>query len=225
MRGCGQTIMTAHDGMSAWLGSSDRRRRESDLIRFDVALTVCTMRYVSDLHIGRVNPREFHYDLEISHTKFDLAEFLRQKLVASQDVDSALQSAEPPFPLYHRTKAALATYLAMARQDDSGALTVPAKTVKPGDSYAGVPRLAKLLALVGDIPGEGQHGGQSLPRRSRPRREAFSAAARPRPQRPDRRAYAKAIEYSAEPSRRSARRSPWSACAGCRTTLTGHRSW
>jgi len=130
----------------------------SDLIRFDVALTVCTMRYVSDLHIGRVNPREFHYDLEISHTKFDLAEFLRQKLVASQDVDSALQSAEPPFPLYHRTKVALATYLAMARQDDSGALTVPAKTVKPGDSYAGVPRLAKLLALVGDIPDEGQHG-------------------------------------------------------------------
>ncbi len=130
---------------------------ESALVRFDVGLTVCAMRYISDLHIGRVNPREFHYDLEIDHTKLDLSEFLRQKLVAAQDVDSALASAEPPFPLYRRTKTALKTYLALARQDDGALLPSSPKPVKPGDSYAGVPRLAKLLALVGDIPSEGQH--------------------------------------------------------------------
>jgi L,D-transpeptidase YcbB len=130
---------------------------ESSLVRFDVALTVCAMRYVSDLHVGRVNPRQFHYDLEISHTKFDLSEFLREKLVASQDIDSALASAEPPFPLYRRTKAALKTYLDLARRDDGALLPIPAKTIEPGDSYAGVPRLARLLALVGDMPSEGQH--------------------------------------------------------------------
>ena len=130
---------------------------ESVLIGFDVALTVCSMRFISDLHIGRVNPRLFHYDLEISHTKFDLPEFLKQKLVSSQDIDAALESAEPPFPLYRRTKAALKTYLDLARQDDGALLPVPASTIQPGDSYIGVPRLASILARVGDIPDAARH--------------------------------------------------------------------
>ena len=129
---------------------------EPALIRFDVALTVCIMRYISDLHLGRVNPPQFHYDLEIEHTIFNLSDFLRQKLVDSPNVDSALESAEPPFPLYRRTKAALRTYLELAQRDEGGRLPTPVKTVKPGDSYAGVPRLAQLLALVGDIASERQ---------------------------------------------------------------------
>ena len=130
--------------------------QELDLARFDVALTICAMRYVSDLHVGRVNPRLYHYDLEIDHTKFDLSDFLAQKLVRAQDVDSVLTHVEPPFPLYGRTKAALKTYLDLAEKDSGKSLPVPAKPVKPGDSYSGALRLAQFLALVGDIPGEGQ---------------------------------------------------------------------
>lgn len=130
------------------------RPRESALVKFDLALTISAMRYVSDLHDGRVNPRLFHYDLEVNHTNFSLADFLTQKLVNSQDVDSALASVEPPFPLYRRTREALKTYLALAQQDDGSELPVPAKPVKPGDSYAGVARLTKLLALVGDMSQE-----------------------------------------------------------------------
>jgi murein L,D-transpeptidase YcbB/YkuD len=130
---------------------------ESDWVRFDLALTISAMRYVSDLHIGRVNPRQFHYDLEIDHTKFNLSGFLCQRLVAAQDVDGALESAEPPFPLYRRTKVALRKYAELLQRDGGGGLPTPAKPVRPGDSYAGVPRLASLLALVGDIPSEGQH--------------------------------------------------------------------
>ena len=51
-----------------------------DEARFDVALTVCVMRYVSDLHIGRVNPRHFKFNLEVGRKKYDLASFLREKL-------------------------------------------------------------------------------------------------------------------------------------------------
>ena len=35
----------------------------SDIAAFDVALTVCTMRYVSDLRIGRINPKHVKFDL------------------------------------------------------------------------------------------------------------------------------------------------------------------
>jgi len=126
--------------------------QESDLIRFDVALTVCTMRYISDLHNGRINPRLFHFDLDIGRHKFDLSEFLASKLVDAQDMRAALASVEPPFPAYRRTIAALNRYLELARQDDGQLLPVPPKVVKPGDPYAGTDGLAKRLRLLGDFP-------------------------------------------------------------------------
>jgi L,D-transpeptidase YcbB len=125
---------------------------ESDLVRFDVALTVSTMRYVSDLHLGRVNPHLFHFELDIDHTNFDLSEFLRQNLVNASDIDTAIEAVEPPFPTYHRTLDALRTYLQLARRDDGELLPVPRKAIRPGDSYAGLPRLMRLLALLGDLP-------------------------------------------------------------------------
>jgi murein L,D-transpeptidase YcbB/YkuD len=49
--------------------------------RFDVALTVCTMRYVSDLRVGRVNPKHFKFGLDVEHKKYDLAQFLRNQIL------------------------------------------------------------------------------------------------------------------------------------------------
>jgi murein L,D-transpeptidase YcbB/YkuD len=124
---------------------------ESDLVRFDVALTVSAMRYVSDLHIGRVNPRLFHYGLDINRQMFDLSEFLRQELVEAQDINAVMETVEPPFPAYRQTRNALNRYLKIARQDDGELLPVPAKAIRPGDSYVGVSRLTKLLQLLGDL--------------------------------------------------------------------------
>ena len=124
---------------------------ESDLIQFDLALTVSAMRYVSDLHLGRISPRLFHLELDIDHTTFDLSEFLRQNLVSASDIDTAIEAVEPPFPSYGRTLNALRTYLELARRDDGELLPVPRKAIRPGDSYAGVPRLMRLLVLLGDL--------------------------------------------------------------------------
>ena len=41
-----------------------RQPSEADAVKFDLALTVCAMRYVSDLHIGKVNPKHFAFALE-----------------------------------------------------------------------------------------------------------------------------------------------------------------
>lgn len=125
---------------------------ESDLVKFDLVLTVSTMRYISDLHIGRVNPRLFHFGLDIDHKQIDLSEFLRQKLVGATDVDAILETVEPPFPIYRRTEDALKKYMEFARLDDGELLPVSSHAVKPGDPYAGVPRLARLLTLLRDLP-------------------------------------------------------------------------
>jgi len=122
--------------------------------RFDVALTVCTMRYVSDLHIGRINPQHFKFGLSVEQKKYDLAQLLRDRIVSASNLTGVLSGVEPPFPGYRRTEEALATYIELARGDDGEKLPDVTKPIDPGQSYAGVPRLARLLRLVGDLPAD-----------------------------------------------------------------------
>jgi murein L,D-transpeptidase YcbB/YkuD len=123
----------------------------ADPAAFDVALSVCTMRYVSDLHIGRINPQHFNFDLDVDHKKYDLAHFVRERLLTATDIPALLDTVEPPFPGYRRTEQALARYMQLARDDDGEKLPIPAKAIEPGQHYAGVPRLSRLLRLVGDL--------------------------------------------------------------------------
>ena len=124
----------------------------ADPAAFDVALTVCTMRYVSDLHIGRINPRHLSFDLDVEHKKYDLAHFVRERLLTSADIPALLDSVEPPFPGYRRTEQALVKYMELVHDDDGEKLPIPARPIEPGQTYAGVPRLIRLLRLVGDLP-------------------------------------------------------------------------
>jgi len=127
---------------------------EAERARFDAALTVCAMRYVSDAHIGRVNPQHFRFGLDVAHKKYDLADFLQQRLTSAADPKAALAEVEPPFAGYKRAKAALIHYFELARQDNGEQLPIPAKTVTPGSPYLGVPRMIRLLRLVGDLPSD-----------------------------------------------------------------------
>jgi murein L,D-transpeptidase YcbB/YkuD len=120
--------------------------------RFDVALTVCTMRYVSDLRIGRINPQHFKFGLSVEQKKYDLAQFLRNRIMTTSNLQAVLDEVEPPFAGYRRTEQALTRYIELARTDDGERLPAVTKPIGPGQSYAGVPRLARLLRLVGDLP-------------------------------------------------------------------------
>jgi murein L,D-transpeptidase YcbB/YkuD len=124
------------------------------LERFDLALTVSALRYVSELQFGRVKPRAVHLGADDARNKLDLAQFLRDFVIHSNDVPGALAKIEPPFELYRRTEEALCKYMQFAAQDDGEKLPPPAKkkTIDPGDDYPGVPRLLRLLKLVGDLP-------------------------------------------------------------------------
>ena len=43
---------------------------------FDAALTQSTMRYISDLRIGRVNPKHLKFDIDVQSKKYDLPKFI-----------------------------------------------------------------------------------------------------------------------------------------------------
>ena len=146
-----------YDGLR-WPGRLARLRpatenpKETDLVRFDVALTISAMRYISAVHIGRVNPQHLDFGVDVAERRYNLPEFLREHVVHVPNVPGALEQVEPPYPGYQRTIRALGRYREIARQDNGEPLPSIKKPIRPGDSYPGVPRLARLLRLVGDLP-------------------------------------------------------------------------
>ncbi|HVB57920.1 MAG TPA: L,D-transpeptidase family protein [Candidatus Acidoferrales bacterium] len=134
------------------LRPTSREPSESDAVRFDMALTVSAMRYISDLHVGRVNPVHLDFAVDVQSRKYDLPEFLIQNIVGAADLSKAVASVEPPYPGYARTIQALQTYMQLARPGNDAELPTTKTAIKPGDSYAATPQLAKFLRLVGDLP-------------------------------------------------------------------------
>lgn len=131
---------------------NDSKSSELNLLHFDVELTVSAMRYLSDLCCGRVSPRSVHIVLNIENGKVDLSEFLRLRVVNASDVEAAIAEIEPIFPSYHRTLGAIQTYLELVHADDGAPLPMPSRPVNPDQTYAGLPRLTRLLKLLGDLP-------------------------------------------------------------------------
>lgn len=126
------------------------------LATFDAELTVCGMRYISDLHIGRVNPRHFNFGIDIEAKKYDLPQFLLDKVVHSENVQGVLDEVEPHYAAYKRTEEALHTYFTIQQkeqQENSAAtLPVPSRPLTPGGTYQDVGPLAERLRLLGDLP-------------------------------------------------------------------------
>jgi murein L,D-transpeptidase YcbB/YkuD len=134
------------------LSPAGRSPSESDLARFDLALTISVMRYISDLHFGKVNPGLYHTDFDIGGSDHDLPQFVRQHLVNATDVKAAFDGVEPPYEGYRRTQQAMRRYAAIARQDNPSLPPVAKKPVEPGSSYAAAAQLANLLRRLGDLP-------------------------------------------------------------------------
>jgi L,D-transpeptidase YcbB len=125
---------------------------EQELVAFDTGLTVSAMRYIRAVHVGRVNPKEFNFQLDMGDQQFSLAEFVQSRVVNASDPAAEIQKTEPPFPGYKKLLALLPVYENYAAHDDGQKLPAVTKTVVPGQPYAGLPRLGRFLQLIGDIP-------------------------------------------------------------------------
>jgi L,D-transpeptidase YcbB len=122
-----------------------------DEARFDAALTISIMRYVSDVHIGRINPQNLGFEFDVSHKKLDLPHFVRERLVDGADLRSELAQVEPPFPGYRRLRTALLQYMELEKTGD-GEKVLDVGKVSPGGQYMGVAGLTNRLRLLGDLP-------------------------------------------------------------------------
>ena len=134
------------------LGLKNTPGDATTVAHFDAALTVCAMRYISDLHIGRVNPKHFKLGFDVAQKSYDLPQFLLQKVLMASNVAQVLRDAEPPYFFYQRTEAALDHYLVLAEKENRVPLPEVQKTLAPGDAYLGAEALAQRLQLLGDLP-------------------------------------------------------------------------
>jgi L,D-transpeptidase YcbB len=141
---------TARD-TSRWAARAASIHTEQDRAAFDMAMTVAAMRYLNDEHNGRVNPKRFNFGIDINQKRYDLAKFLTEKIVASQNVGAVLMTVPPQSNEYKRTLAAYRHWVELAKQDPGGRLPPVARQLRPGDAYAGAARMRELLVLDGDL--------------------------------------------------------------------------
>jgi murein L,D-transpeptidase YcbB/YkuD len=110
------------------------------------------MRYLRAIHCGRVNPKEFKFELDMGGEQLPLAEFIQTQVLNANDPAAEIQKLEPPFLGYRKLLALLPIYEGYAKQAEEPKLPTITKTVHPGQPYAGVVRLGRFLQTINDIP-------------------------------------------------------------------------
>lgn len=117
--------------------------------RFDVLMTAGVLRYCRHVHLGRVDPRTLGHQLTIPVEEHDFAEIVWWAIAGGRLTEAAGEM-EPPLPQYQALKGALARYRSLAAMD----VRAPtfAGTVRPGEPFADVATLHRLLVTLGDMP-------------------------------------------------------------------------
>ncbi len=133
-------------------GSSSSDDAQTKVAQFDAAVTISSMRFLSDVHLGRINPQALNFDIDVpaKRAAFDLTDALDNQIVDSDDVPSAVAKLEPQNPMYKATEDALPKYLQLAQQQPAAPLPPAAKPISAGGQYADVAGLYARLQMEGD---------------------------------------------------------------------------
>jgi L,D-transpeptidase YcbB len=138
---------------SGWDGiASGAISAAPDLADLDAATSLLLMRHISDIHIGRINPKNLGYGLEIEPKKYDLAALVRDGIDRNR-LPQLIEEAEPQLYQYRALKAALEAYRTLA-EDPTLVPPAEAGTLRPGDPYEAISQLAHLLKALGDMPAD-----------------------------------------------------------------------
>ncbi|MCH7780412.1 MAG: L,D-transpeptidase family protein [Acidobacteria bacterium] len=117
---------------------------------FDTALSIALLRYISDLHIGRVNPRNLSVKLDIEPKRYDLPKLVH-RAIEEDRIQETVEAAEPQLVQYRFVMEALAHYRELATDPRLEPVPATGQTLRPGDPYEGLDKLTQLLEIVGDL--------------------------------------------------------------------------
>ncbi|MEQ1911767.1 MAG: L,D-transpeptidase family protein [Vicinamibacterales bacterium] len=117
---------------------------------FDVALSASLLRYFRDLHMGRVNPRDVGFTLDMPLEEHDFATLVRDGAAQRELVQTA-HALTPRGQQYPALASALARYRELALGNAEIVLPRFEKSVHPGEQYSSLPELRAALILLGDL--------------------------------------------------------------------------
>ncbi|MEO7953886.1 MAG: L,D-transpeptidase family protein [Polaromonas sp.] len=126
------------------------------MARLEKELTTAMVHYLRDVHLGRIDPQEIHYNFSSpQHEAFDAAAYL-QTAVAARRLPEAAAEAAPRVPLYARLRDSLASYRELVNHPAWRQSLPPLPgglrgKLAPGQSYAGLAVLSDRLAALGDM--------------------------------------------------------------------------
>jgi len=110
------------------------------------------MRYISDCHIGKINPQHFKFGLSVEAKKYDLPTFLRERAgqwPGCEDGTSADRAAVCRIQAQSGSIAALPAPGAGRRRREASGCEQIHRSLK---SLRRIARLTRLLRLLGDMP-------------------------------------------------------------------------
>jgi L,D-transpeptidase YcbB len=120
-----------------------------DVAWFDVALSVGFLRHVSDVHIGRVNPKTLGVGINVEPKRTAFTRELKDALDHG-GVAEIVRDAEPRYVQYRNLKTACNRYRSLAARPEPPAIAAPS-AMRAGDAFAGAPALRRRLAILGDL--------------------------------------------------------------------------
>lgn len=137
-----------------WLETELNRSAAPDAekaARVELALSVAAARYAIALRLGRVSPAAVHatFRADTPADSFDVTLTLTS-LAVTPYPNEVLRRLEPPFLHYWLLMASLVRYRELSRDSALVVLSPMPRKLRPGDVYAGVPTLRRLLRLLGD---------------------------------------------------------------------------
>ncbi len=130
----------------------------AEVAAFDLALSAGVLRYLQELHEGRVDPRTIGFKMTAPPDHHDFAAVLRAALAAHR-LSATVADFTPAVPLYHGLREALARYRRLAA-DPTLAPPPTTATVHVGEPYPPAAALEHLLAAFGDLPADAARPGE-----------------------------------------------------------------
>ncbi|OAI02248.1 L,D-transpeptidase family protein [Methylomonas methanica] len=123
------------------------------LVSYDVALSIALVHYARDLHVGRVDPRDFDYPAQFAaKSASDVAVLLNQH-IQQQTLAELPTALAPKFKQYQQLKTLLAAYRQQYTAAQMPKLLL-AKSLRPGEQDAQLPELRRRLLALGELKAE-----------------------------------------------------------------------
>ena len=121
------------------------------LALYDTALSLSLLRFLHDLHYGRVAPHGINFNLKLREKKLvDFPTLIKESLV--KDTLSELPAlVEPKWAQYQKLKEYLSVYRSLAKETPPITLVIN-KSIHPGDHFSEQENLRQFLVSTGDMP-------------------------------------------------------------------------